>query len=169
MAKGPGPEQRLTPAERANLVAYLDGELPERESRAIATKLTQSPTARREVELLERTWQLLEHLPRPRAPEDFTERTLTDVRRLRERGGEFESAMGLMVRRLGWVAVWLVGSAAAFGGGYLATYRLWPNPTDRLARDLSLAEHLDEYRDVGSFEYLKELASSPEFLNDAQP
>ena len=68
MAMGPGPEsQRLSPAERDNLVAYLDGELPDGESRRIATKLTSSPTARREVEALERTWQLLDHLPRPQA------------------------------------------------------------------------------------------------------
>ena len=75
-------QQRLSPAERANLVAYLDRELNEAESRAIATKLSLSPTARREVEALEKTWELLEQLPRPKASEDFTERTLTEVRQL---------------------------------------------------------------------------------------
>jgi anti-sigma factor RsiW len=157
----------LTPAERANLVAYLDGELPEAEARAISTKLTQSPTARREVELLERTWQLLDDLPRPRAPEDFTERTLTGVRRLDERGGKLESAVVAATRRVAWLTLWLVAALAAFGGGYLLTFRVWPNPSDRLVRDLSIAEHLDEYREVGTFEFLKELANSPEFQSDA--
>ena len=41
-----GPEQRLSPEDRANLVAYLDGELTEAESRAMATKLSLSATAR---------------------------------------------------------------------------------------------------------------------------
>jgi len=164
---GPGPEQqRLSPAERANLVAYLDGELTEAESRAIATKLTQSPTARREVEALERTWELLEHLPRPQAPDDFTERTLTEVRRLDARGGQLDSAFATAAGRVARALAWLGGAAAALGVGYAATYWLWPNPTARLARDLSVAEHLEEYRDVGTFDFLKELAASPEFLTD---
>src|SRR4051794_38198681 len=34
-------QQRLTTAERENLVAYIDGELNDVEARALATKLTQ--------------------------------------------------------------------------------------------------------------------------------
>ena len=61
-----GPEQlRLTPDERADLVAYIDGELPEGVSRSLATKLTNSATGRREVEMLRKTWELLGHLPVP--------------------------------------------------------------------------------------------------------
>ena len=55
-----GPEhQRLTPFDRENLVAYLDGELDEAVSRSISTKLTASLTARRELETLEKTWEML--------------------------------------------------------------------------------------------------------------
>ena len=62
-----GPDQlRLTPDERADLVAFVDGELPESTSRSLSTKLTQSTTARREVEMLRKTWELLGHLPFPR-------------------------------------------------------------------------------------------------------
>ena len=38
------------PEERANLAAYIDGELTENDGRAIATKLSSSSIARREVE-----------------------------------------------------------------------------------------------------------------------
>ena len=104
-------QQRLTPAERANLVAYLDGELNEAESRAIATKLSLSPTARREVEALEKTWELLEQLPRPKAPENFTERTLTEVRQLDAAGGRLESAFATNVSRVLRAAAWVGASA----------------------------------------------------------
>src|SRR3954451_21136816 len=77
-----GPEQRLSPEERANLAAYIDGELTENEARVIATKLSFSPTARREVESLTKTWELLEYLPRPKASDDFPDRTLTSLRSL---------------------------------------------------------------------------------------
>ena len=60
-----------------------------------------------------------------------------------------------------------VASLLAVGVGYAITQGVWPNPTARLARDLSIAEHLDEYRDVGDFEFLDALAHSPEFGSDA--
>ena len=93
-------QQRLTPAERADLVAYLDGELDDAQSRAIATKLTHSTTARREIEALEKTWELLEYLPRAQAPEDFTARTLTEVQQLALRGDRRELAVQHTARRL---------------------------------------------------------------------
>ncbi len=78
-----GPEQlRLTPDERADLVAYIDGELPDASRGALSTKLTQSATARREVELLKKTWELLGHLPFPEVDPQFAERTITEIRQL---------------------------------------------------------------------------------------
>jgi len=159
-------QQRLSPGDRANLVAYLDGELNEAESRAISTKLTQSPTARREVEVLEKTWELLEHLPRPKASDDFTERTLTEVRKFEEKGGRLETALTRSLGRSARLALWVGVAALASGLGYVLTNRVWPSPTVRLARDLSIAEHLEEYREVRDFRFLKELANSPEFGTD---
>jgi len=165
MAIGPE-QQRLTPAERANLVAYLDGELNEAESRAISTKLTKSATARREVEILERTWELLDLLPRPKASQDFTARTLHEVEQLSLKGNRFESAVLHTSQRVAAAAVWVVVSLVTLSVGYALTQWVWPNPTARLARDLSIAEHLDEYRDVGSVQFLKELENSQEFSVD---
>lgn len=159
-------QQRLSPTERANLVAYLDSELNEAESRAIATKLSLSPTARREVEALEKTWELLEQLPRPKASDDFAERTLTEVRQLEEAGGRLENAFVTTGARVGKAALWVGGSALAFLVGYVVTQWAWPNPSARLARELPVFEHLDEYRDVGDFEFLKQLATSTEFAAD---
>ena len=68
---------RLTDLERANLVAYLDGELNEAEARDLGTKITQSVTARREIDSLKKAWDLLDFLPRPEPPDDFPGRTAT--------------------------------------------------------------------------------------------
>jgi hypothetical protein len=161
-----GPEKRLTPAERANLVAYLDGELGEAEARVIATKLTNSPTARREVEVLEKTWELLDFLPRPNAPDDFTARTMTEVRQLAAEGGKFESLARQVTLRAARTAMWTGAAVLTFGLGYVVTHWVWPNPTARLARDLPIAEHLDEYQEVGTMDFLQELVNSPEFNTD---
>jgi hypothetical protein len=162
-----GPDQqRLTPAERANLVAYLDGELAEAESRVIATKLTRSATARRELEVLQKTWELLDHLPRPKASDTFVERTLTEVNTLAAQGGRLESAFMQAAGRALRVSVWVAASLAAFGLGVVLTRWVWPDPSARLARELPVAEHLDEYRDVGTFEFLETLYTSPEFSGE---
>jgi hypothetical protein len=156
-------QQRLSIDERSNLVAYLDGELNDAESRRIATKLTQSLTARREVEALQKTWELLDLLPRPKVSEDFTARTLTVATQQPE--GLVGSVASDLVRRVGTALTCAAISAICFVVGYFLILRLWPNPTARLARDLPIAESLDEYRDVGSFPFLEMLDSAPEFNN----
>jgi hypothetical protein len=164
------PEQhRLSPAERANLVAYLDGELNEAESRAIATKLTHSVTARRELEALEKTWELLDHLPRTQPAPGFTERTLSQVHVLADRDGRLVNLADATASQLVRAAVLLASAAATLVLGYVATRWVWPDPTARLERNLSIAEHLDEYLDVGSFGFLNELYEMPELSEDVAP
>ena len=154
-------QQRLSIEERSNLVAYLDGELNDAQARAISTKLTQSLTARREVDALQKTWELLDLLPQPKASEDFTARTLSVA--IHQGEGRMALVASDLLRRVGLGLAWAAASALLFALGYFLTLRVWPNPTARLARDLPIAESLDEYRDVGSLEFLKQLDSSTEF------
>ncbi|WP_165246110.1 anti-sigma factor family protein [Paludisphaera soli] len=155
--------QRLRPEERANLVAYIDGELTEAESRALSTKLTHSPTARREVDLLKKTWEALEKLPRPHVSEEFHERTLSYVHSLEVgRGARFAPLAGVARSFVRGVACLLI-LASAGAAGYGAVRHLWPDPDERVIRDLSLAEHLDEYLEVGGFDLLDALKNTPEF------
>lgn len=158
------PEQlRLTSDERADLVAYVDGELPDAHSRLISTKLTQSATARREVEMLQKTWELLDYLPLPQATERFSEKTISHIRRLEIEGHSWEPAVAAWSARLARVMVYLVMGAASLAFGFSLTRWIWPDPTKRLIQDLTLAEHLDEYLDAGSFEFLSQLAESKDF------
>lgn len=154
---------RLNAEERADLVAYLDGELPEDRSRAIADKLTRSVSGRREVEALESTWGLLELLPRPRAGEAFTERTLSQVIDEPTADARLVGAARETIRRA--LALSALALAVSLGGaaGYIAARWLWPDPTARLARDLTIAERLDDYQAVGSLEFLRRLDESPLF------
>jgi anti-sigma factor RsiW len=163
------PEQlRLTPDERADLVAYVDGELPENHARTIATKLTKSATARREVEMLQKTWELLDYLPRPQVTERFSEKTISQIRRLELKTSTWEPLAIAWVARLARLTTYIVIAGAFAGLGYAITRWAWPDRTARLVRDLTLAEHLDEYLEVGSFEFLSQLAESREFGSDAR-
>ena len=115
-----GPEQRLSPEERANLAAYIDGELTENEARVISTKLSFSPTARREVESLKKTWELLEYLPRPKASEDFPERTLTSLRSLDARAAVLGTGDLRLAGSGGQAGVCLAVAAASLAAGLRA-------------------------------------------------
>src|SRR3954470_1739209 len=107
-------QQRLTPEDRSNLVAYLDGELNDVQARAMATKLTQSVTARREAEVLRKTWELLDLLPRPQASDDFASRTLTVATRAGGPADRMASVASAMARRAGLGLAMAVALAALF-------------------------------------------------------
>jgi hypothetical protein len=161
--------QRLTAEERSNLVAYLDNELQGELSLSIARKLASSKTTKHEVESLERTWELLDYLPRPKATSELATRTLTLAAQLDQRGLRFFSTSETLARRsvVMLAGAGLVGLVALLG--YSATRWIWPDPTSRLARDLSIAEHLNEYVDVGSFEFLRLLDQSPHVFTVSDP
>src|SRR4051794_5032043 len=114
----------LNDEERANLVAYLDGELDETSARALETRLSQDPRARAEADALRRTWEMLDYLPRAEASTNFTHRTL-------ERLAVQTAPQPLTraVRRLPWwllAAGWAAAVLLAAGGGLTAANLLWP-------------------------------------------
>jgi len=161
-------QQRLTPDERSNLVAYLDGELDDAESRTIATKLTKSPTARHEIETLQKTWELLDFLNLPPARDNFSERTISEIRKFELEPPVWSQAVGIwssMAARLGLTIALAISGLVL---GYAMARTLIPDPTARVASNLTLAEYLDEYLQVGSFDFLAKLADSPEFTADSQ-
>ena len=62
--------------ERADLVAYLDGELDGDAARRIEQKLALDDAARAEATALKKTWDLLDFLPRTEPSPSFTHRTM---------------------------------------------------------------------------------------------
>jgi hypothetical protein len=158
------PDQlRLTPDERADLVAYVDGELPEGHAQTIATKLTKSATARREVEMLQKTWEMLDYLALPQVNEQFSEKTVSHIRRLELQGRTWEPILAAWSARAGRLAMYLVLGGICLGIGYSLARWVWPDKTERLVHDLTLADRLDEYLEIGSFDFLSQLAESQEF------
>lgn len=153
---------RLTQDQRSNLIAYLDGELPEPAAKEIEHVLTKSRTAQHDVEMLSRTWEMLDSLPRLAGAADFTSQTVAFVK-------ADESPRPLMlpawvpklpkeqIRRGAIVAAWVVGLALVSFAGFVITNRMIPNPTDALLRNLPVIEKLDLYSNVESIEFLREL------------
>ena len=157
---------RLTSEDRENIIAYLDGELDDGATRRIESVLVQSSVARNDVEVLSRTYDLLDELPRPDAPADFVERTLATAK-LEEVRAPLTSQPWFRVARqyvilLSWTAIMIAAATLGAWGVNVAK----PNPDEVLIEELPLIENLDVYREVGNVQFLNQLSSQQSLLED---
>lgn len=166
---------RLSAQDRANLVAYLDGELDEVATRAIEETLAKSPVARHDVNMLVRTFNLLDELPRPSLGGEFTTRTISLATSEESPAvrAPFQWPQPLRsdaARRGGICVLWVAGLVLAAVGGFLLTNRWLPNDAQLLVDELPVIESLDDYVKVESIEFLRELqARGVDFHDEAKP
>lgn len=161
---------RLSGDQRENLVAYLDGELDEASGKEIEQVLGVSPVARHDVDMLSRTWDLLNLLPEVAAPEDFTQKTLDSIRLSEQPKFQIdEAAVSRTVKRGAAMALAALVLAAAGVAGFLATSRWIPNEADELLNDFEIISELDKYQTAGSEEFLKLLQQHHEFTEHEEP
>ena len=152
--------------EKADLVAYLDGELEGEAARAIEQKLALEPDARAEADALKRTWDLLDFLPKPEPSPSFTHRTLEKLTPIRPA----EPAPARRSRRpwligAGWAAAVLAATAAGYAGfGWTGTASA--NPDQELTRDLRIIENKRFYDHVQDLDFLKSLEQADLFGDD---
>lgn len=172
----PDDDSRAEPADE--LVAYLDGELDPKAAEAMATRLSLDPRLRAEADALQRTWDVLDVLPRPRPSAAFATRTVSQVvpvpagtsrTQVFVPPGPTATMPAVPVRRPG-AGFWMVSAAlilAAGVGGYFGHQALAPSPkvADPPLEDVPLLKNLRLYRNVDDVEYLKKL-DSPELFGD---
>src|SRR5690242_21472649 len=105
----------LSEQERADLVAYLDGELTGEAARALEAKLSLNPAIRAEADALRRTWDLLDFLPKSQPSPSFTHRTmerLVPLRADQQRRDHWRTrCLGL-----GWAAALLLAGWGGYAG-----------------------------------------------------
>jgi anti-sigma factor RsiW len=161
----------FTDADRADLVAYLDGELDPAGQQRVEARLGRDPRARAEADTLQRAWELLDYLPRPDPSPNFTEQTLTRVTALRT-----AASIGLpwYVRPALGIAGWAAALLFAVAFGYTVTPPVRPQPPPDLATDPAFTrqpqviERLPLYLAVGNIEFLRAL-DRPELFDDDSP
>lgn len=138
------------------LVPYLDGELSANEAGRVEEALAHDPRVRRELWQLERSWQLLDDLPRSEVDESFTRST---VEMIAVKAEEDLAAVQTQIprrKRRAWVAVVAAAFTAAVAG-YLATTLYTRRTDEQLLRDLPVIENFDQYREIDDLEFLRSL------------
>jgi anti-sigma factor RsiW len=156
----------LTEQEKADLVAYLDGELTGAAARALEARLNLDPAARAEAEVLRRTWDLLDYLPCPEPSPSFTSRTLSRLGKIPSRAVRKPVRWKLVLAGAGWAAGLLLAALA----GRSAYHYLAPRKPGEaeLVRDLRLIENKRFYDLVGDLDFLKDL-DHPDLFGDEAP
>jgi anti-sigma factor RsiW len=159
---------RLSADQRDDLVAYLDGELPDGQAQAIDQVLAQSEVARHEVEALARTWEMLDALPTPKASDEFVERTMTTLKVGEVPYNITEQPWFAYVKRGAVVAVWFAALGLSGWLGFQITTRWIPNEQEQILEDLPLLQRFDAYQEVQSLDFLEQLNRSGEFNTSAE-
>jgi anti-sigma factor RsiW len=147
----------LNEQDRSDLVAYLDGELPDEAARALEAKLSLDPKARAEAESLRKTWELLDYLPRPEPSPTFTHRTLEKL--AIQRPVPVRRRLPWLAAGLGWAAALML---AAVGGLGIARL-LWP-PDGASARERAEVEVLVQNPRVIEYKRVYEQVEDLDFL-----
>ncbi len=151
---------------QSDLVAYLDGELSDRACMEIEQTLAENPRIRCEMELLERTWELLDTLPVSKASESFSQRTLSVISQssmaaVKDQTPAVTTSRSWSIDRDTWLAAGLSMALTLTAILCFAVTNRWmPTETDRLVRDLPLLIKLEMYEEVSSPEYLNTLKQS---------
>ena len=159
---------RLSADQRDDLVAYLDGELPDGQARAIDQVLAQSEVARHEVEALARTWEMLDALPVPKASVEFTDRTMTTLKVGEVPYNITEQPWFAYVTKGSVLAVWFAVLGLSGWFGFQITTRWIPNEQEQILEDLPLLQRFDAYQEVQSFDFLEQLNKSGEFNTSSE-
>jgi anti-sigma factor RsiW len=156
----------ITPEERQNLVAYLDGELDAEAARTVVAKLSNSAAHRQELERLRQTWEMLDYLPRPKAAKTFTQQTIQKLQTIK-----MSTALGRGRWRLAGAAGW---AAALLGVGVLSFLLVQKHQPPKLPEpspeELRVLEHRDFwhiYQRIDSVEFLRELDHPDLFGEDS--
>jgi anti-sigma factor RsiW len=157
------PHEHLSERERADLVAYLDGELTGEAARALEAQLSLNPTARAEAEAFRRTWHMLDYLPRPQPSATFTHRTMQRLTPVRA----FEQRRGHRWRKRGFVVAWVASLLLAGWAGYAGfNWVVPPLPGEReLIQDLRIIENERVYERMESLDFWRAL-DTPELFGD---
>jgi hypothetical protein len=151
--------------DKDELIAYLDGELDPPTNQRVEERLKNDPAYRQALTQYERSWDMLDRLQRSTVGENFTRSTLEMVSLAAAEeqqqppvGGRFEW------RRLGLMSL---VAATALLLGYRGGRVVWPDPNRELLQDLPVVEDLDLYEQAGSIDFLRKLADSGQFGDEA--
>ena len=169
----PAPVRPDPPADDAELIAYLDGELDSVAAARVQARLSRDPVARETAEAYKKSFDLLDYLPAPEPRPDFTSRTVTRLRALRAAAPTDSDAIPTRApRRRVWPEALAWGTAAVLVLvlGYVGHSVARPSraavPAEPTPADLEVIERLPLYVGVDDVAFLSKLVKAGLFAGE---
>jgi anti-sigma factor RsiW len=122
----------------------------------IERRLAADPAYRARLTRLQQAWDLLDNLGRTEADEDFTHSTVAMVTVKAEEDSTAGRDAARRRKQMLWAGLGGLSLAAAVGA-FLVVDRQLNSENRALVRDLPIIEKVDEYTNVESVEFLKQL------------
>lgn len=147
---------------REDLVAYLDGELSPAERDRVEQRLSEDDRWQKHLRELERSWDLLDELPRAEVDESFTRDTMESIIVKLAAPTEARTIAGQRPPRL--IVISLLATFLLAGLVGFATIRSRAERENRrVIQDFAIIENMDAYHDAGSIEMLRRLSQTGQF------
>ncbi len=168
-----------------DLVAYLDGELDESTSRIIESQIASDSQTRQKSDLLKKTYDLLDYLPKTEPSPTFASRTLTQLSLSAPAQPTAGAATLPATATSGYVipppppthrgrmlAIWCVILSIATALGYFGHLLARPHleatdPSKRTSEQVRLLERLPLYLGVDDLDFARQLESA-EFFGEVE-
>ena len=147
------------------LVAYLDGELSPEEATRVERRMAEDPRYNARLNQLQKAWDLLDTLQRTEADDHFVHSTVAMVAIQAAEDAKSQQMKTVRSRSFSWLALaglLLISATATYG---LVQRRLG-RPNQQLVRDLPVIERVDEYHNIDSLEFLRQLEREHLFASE---
>jgi anti-sigma-K factor RskA len=147
------------------LVAYLDGELSREQAAKIERRMADDPKYAARLNQLQRAWDLLDTLNRTEADDDFVHSTVEMVAVHAVEEAQTQKLRTIRRRNYGWVAMAILVLAVSGATYFTLRYSL-DRPNRELVQNLPLIERVDDYQNIDSLEFVKQLAGENLFATE---
>lgn len=147
------------------LVAYLDGELSPEDATRVERRMAEDPRYNARLNQLQRAWDLLDTLQRTEADDHFVHSTVAMV--AVQAAEDAKSQQMKTVRSKGFAGLALTALVLFSAlGTYAVVQRRLDRPNRQLVRDLPVIERVDEYRNIDSLDFLRQLEREHLFASE---
>ena len=165
--------ERSTPNDSGileeELVAYLDGELPDAERARIDKRLVEDPAVQRKMAQLQKAWDLLDMLSKAEPDAEFTRSTVEMVAIQQEKDAE---QLQVSAQRSTWL--WFAGGglaiALSLAAGFFIASNQMEAPERQLLQDYPVIQRVDELqhavRNAESVDFLERLRQEGLFAGE---
>jgi anti-sigma factor RsiW len=149
------------------LVAYLDGELPDADRARIERRLADDAAYQRKLAQLQKAWDLLDLLQKAEPDAEFARSTVEMVAIQQEKDAELLQTK-VERKKVGW----LVGGGLAIvllaAAGYFVVWNQWLEPERQFLKDVPVIQRVEQLRHADSVEFLEQLHKEGLFAGEGE-